>query len=114
MRVETAPASAVKVSAEGEETPVVSGGIIPLGRMWRSWMVLWWSRMKGAVGDTVTTGSMFFVAVAQRKNRTLLQEVEASVVVESAARLPSNALMAATQDMNKSSGLYEGQSMNAL
>ena len=64
MRVETAPASAVKVSAEGEETPVVPGGIIPLGRMWRSWMVLWWSGMKGAVGDTVTTGSMFFVAVA--------------------------------------------------
>ena len=57
---------------------------------------------------------MLFVAVAQRKNRTLLQEVEALGVVESGARLPSNALMAATQAMNKSSGLYDGQSMNAL
>ena len=72
MRVETAPASAVKVYTKGTEAPVVPGGMDPLVRIWRSWMALWWSRMKKDIGDTVTTRSMFFVAVAQRKNKTLL------------------------------------------
>ena len=114
VRLETAPARAVNVAAEGAVVPAALGGITPLGSTWSSWTVLWWSKMKEEEGVTVTTGSMAFVAMHHRKNRTLLQESVAFGVVAAGSRPASNALMVARQATNKCSALGERHSMKGF